>query len=93
MALAIMMVAMGVQSIANENGSWWFPDTLERANGTLSFEQTSGGELKLAKLILPQMWPPAFTWPAILGELVDGTPVTLLAALARASQWSYRQGE
>jgi hypothetical protein len=69
---------MGVQSIANEKGSWWFPDTLERTTGTLSFEPTSGSELKLDKLILPQMWPPAFTWPVILGELVDGTPITLL---------------
>lgn len=49
---------MPMRSIANEEGSWWFPRFSDRATGTLSFEPASGAEVSLDKLILPEMWPP-----------------------------------
>ena len=63
--------------VSSEPGTWWLPGTSERGEGELDFDPVDGARLTVRGL-LPGMLPPAYSWPALVGEAHDGGLLTLL---------------
>lgn len=58
-------------------GEWWLPHTDERLHGRLTFDRSEGARLTLLG-DLASLAPQAWSRPALFGETIHGTKLTLL---------------